>query len=260
MGSSMPIRLSKVASRFTPEGFLVVVGQLFDAFKHLFHQMIYDRWLDRQECRSSGETYFVREEEVIGPLPPARERLYRPFPRLPLLWSIEALGIDVSTYSFIDYGSGRGRLLLAAAKLPFRRVIGVEFAHSLHQDACANIAHYPRDRLACVDIVSLNVNAIDFDLPAGDIVAFFFNPFTADILDQVAQRIEDGCRAAPRSVFIIFANSNRLPGFAARPAFRRFKPDLLDRIRLVAMAPGPIEFFSVSPSSLNPSSQSGLCI
>jgi hypothetical protein len=125
----------------------------------------------------------------------------------------------------------------------------VEFARSLHQDGCENIAHYPRDKIACADIVSLNLNAMDFDLPAGNIVAIFFNPFTVDVLDQAAQRIEDACRAAPRSVYIIFANSNRLPVFAARPAFRRFKPDLLDRIRLATMAPC---LSSSSPFGLRP--------
>jgi hypothetical protein len=245
MGQWVPILRSKVAYRIRREGVLAAVCQCVAATKHAFHQIVYDRWLDRRERRPSGRTYIIREDEMVGPPPPAGERLYRPFPRLPLLWSIEGLAIDVSAYSFVNYGSGRGRLLLAAARLPFRRVVGVEFAHSLHQDACENIAHYPRDKIACADIVSLNLNAMDFDLPAGNVVAFFFNPFTVDVLEQVAQRIENACRAAPRSVYIIFANSNRLRVFAARPAFRRFKPELLDRIRLATMAPVPIEFFSV---------------
>ncbi len=219
MGQWVPIVCSKVASRFRREGFLATVRHCCGVTKHAFHQIVYDRWLDRRERRPSGRTYIVREDEMVGPPPPAGERLYRPFPRLPLLWSIEALAIDVSTYSFVDYGSGRGRLLLAAARLPFRRVVGVEFARSLHQDACENIAHYPRDKIACADIVSLNLNAMDFDLPAGNIVAFFFNPFTVDVLEQVAQRIENACRAAPRSVYIIFAQQQSPAGICGSPSF-----------------------------------------
>lgn len=92
--------------------------------------------------------------------------------------------------SILDQAGGR---LLAAAHLPFRRVIGVEFAGNLHRDACDNIAHYPQERLKCREVVSLNVNAVEFDMPDENFVAFFFNLFTGDILDRVAQRIERAC-------------------------------------------------------------------
>lgn len=38
---------------------------------------------------------------------------------------------DLSGYTFIDMGSGKGRMLLLAAELPFRRIIGVEFLRTL---------------------------------------------------------------------------------------------------------------------------------
>src|SRR6478609_9761998 len=34
---------------------------------------------------------------------------------------------------FIDLGSGKGRMVLEAARYPFRRVIGVELAQPLHE-------------------------------------------------------------------------------------------------------------------------------
>jgi tRNA G46 methylase TrmB len=46
---------------------------------------------------------------------------------------------DVSNYTFIDIGSGKGRMLLLAAELPFRRVIGIEFASDLHAVAQQNV-------------------------------------------------------------------------------------------------------------------------
>ncbi len=212
------------------------------------HQVVYDRWLDRLERTPTGRSYIVREDEIVGPAPPPAERLYQAFPRLPFLWSIEALGIDPTTYSFVDYGSGRGRLILTAAGLPFRRVIGVEFARSLHNEACENIADYPRGKLVCHNVKSLNLNAIDFDIPDGNVVAFFYNPFTGTILNQVAQRIEDACQGAARSVYLIFVNSNHVPLFAGRPAFRRFTPNVMRRIALAAISPDPIEFYAVGMS------------
>jgi hypothetical protein len=85
----------------------------------------------------------------------------------------------------------------------------------------------------------------------GNIVAFFFNPFTDDILDRVAQRIEHACQTERRLVYIIFANSNRLPLFANRLAFRPFRVSMMHRVLLTAVAPVPIEFFSVRNEGLN---------
>src|SRR3954471_2990982 len=39
---------------------------------------------------------------------------------------------------FVDFGSGKGRIVILAAALPFRRVIGVEFSAQLHEIAFAN--------------------------------------------------------------------------------------------------------------------------
>ena len=184
MAQSWLVLCSKVMSRFRREGPYAAVRYYFGRTKHLAHQIMYDHWLDRLERRPSGKAYTITEDEVIGVVLRPEERLYRSFPRLPFLCSIKALEIDSTAYSFVDYGSGRGRLILTAARLPFQRVIGVEFARNLHRDACENIAHYPYSRLACRDFVSLNVDAIEFDFPPGNIIAFFFNPFGGDILDK----------------------------------------------------------------------------
>ena len=242
--------LLKVASLFRQHGPASAIRHYVGRGKQLAWQLVYDHRLDRLEPIPSGTRYSVPAGEIVGAVPPPSERLYQAFPRLPFLWSIEVLGIDATAYSFVDYGSGRGRLLLTAARLPFRRVIGVEFAHSLHRDACRNIADYPRGRLACHDIVSLNVDAADFGIPDGNVVAFFFNPFTNNVLDRVAQRIEDACRASARSVYVIFASANPARLFARHPAFRPFVPSLINRLRLAALAPFPMEFFCVSSASV----------
>jgi hypothetical protein len=247
MPLSRSILWHKITSRFRQQGAQRAVRHYVARAKRFIYQVVYDWWLDRLERVPTGSTYIIREDEILGPVPPPAERLYQAFPRLPFLWSIEALGIDPAAYSFVDYGSGRGRLILTAGWLPFRRIIGVEFARSLHNEACENIAHYPRDRLACHNIESLNLNAIDFDLPDGNVVAFFNNPFTGIILDRVAQRIEDACRTSSRSVYLIFVNSNHASLFAGRPAFRRFTPNVMRRIWLAAMSTDPVEFYAVGP-------------
>ena len=50
------------------------------------------------------------------------------------------LRVDYRDFTFVDYGSGKGRVLMLAAKYPFKRIVGVEFAGALHGISCRNIA------------------------------------------------------------------------------------------------------------------------
>lgn len=215
------------------------------AAKYEMHRLLYDRWLDRLEQRATGESCEIPVDDVVGQAGHAEDRLYQAGPRLVLYWSLQALGVDPARYTFVDYGSGRGRMLLAAARLPFRKAIGVEYSRSLHEAACANIATYPKARLACHDIVAINDNALDFELPEGDCVAFFFNPFQGQVLHQVAERIEAACRHSPRRVLIVFLNTHRVLHFTQRPAFHRVTPSIAHRAKLAALSPISVELFDV---------------
>jgi tRNA G46 methylase TrmB len=42
---------------------------------------------------------------------------------------------DHSDYTFVDLGSGKGRMLLIASEFPFRRIVGVEMRRDLHAQA-----------------------------------------------------------------------------------------------------------------------------
>lgn len=214
------------------------------AAKHALHFVAYDRRWDRLEPVRTSGAVDVRTEDVLGPPPADEFRRYHAFPRLPLIWAIESLPIDPSVYSFVDYGSGRGRLLLTAGRYPFARVIGVEFSGTLHQEAVRNVVGYPQEMLRAGEVVPLHMNALDFE-PPENFVAFFFNPFPLEIIDRVAERLATAAQRSARPCFVIFANTKRFPLFAASPAFRRFSPSGW-RARLIpAFSTVPVEFFRV---------------
>lgn len=212
-------------------------------FRHGIHYCVYDFWYDRREAHRSAGAAPISAGEVIGSTEGLEGRGYQAFPRLLLLWSIKALDIDPARFSFIDYGSGRGRLLLTAARLPFRRVIGVEFSRRLHKQAEENIASYSPRALACQEVTSLNLDAVDYDPPADNLVAFFYNPFNERVLDKVAERLVAAGQREGRPVYVIFANSNRMTLFAGRPEFRPLGLKLTDRLRLSLLGTVPIEMF-----------------
>jgi Histone methylation protein DOT1 len=102
---------------------------------------------------------------------------------------ISKLKIDYSRFTFIDFGSGKGRVLLVAAGFPFKEVIGVEFSRELHEVALKNIAHYPRNETHAGTVRSIHHDASEYEPPPSDLVCYFYNPFGAPIMEKVATRL-----------------------------------------------------------------------
>lgn len=111
---------------------------------------------------------------------------------------------NLSQFSFVDFGSGEGRVLLVAAAFPFREVIGVEFAKELHELAIRNIAHvFPsstkRDR-----ITSLHLDATQFEIPRHECLLYFYNPFGEHIFEQVLKNIERAHDECGKKMFVLY--------------------------------------------------------
>jgi SAM-dependent methyltransferase len=119
---------------------------------------------------------------------------------------IDSLGIEPAGYSFVDFGSGKGRILLLASEYPFVRVIGVEFSRELHLIASSNIAIYRSATQRCKDVVSICSDATRLGIPSGPLVCYFFNPFGASVLQQVVSNLERSLRDDPRDIVIIYVD------------------------------------------------------
>ena len=113
---------------------------------------------------------------------------------------MSALPIDVSEFTFIDFGSGKGAVLLYASAFPFRQILGVEFSSTLHQIAESNIAKHPIARTRPVR--SIHTDATQFEIPSGPLFAFFNNPFSTLIMETVLGNIHAAMRASPRLAYI----------------------------------------------------------
>ena len=116
---------------------------------------------------------------------------------------------DPVQYTFIDVGSGKGRMLFLAAEYRFREIQGIEFAAELHDSAEANIRSYHSSKQRCSRIRSLLLNASDYSFPDDNLVIYFFNPFGHQVMSDVVQNLENiTWRAAAR-----YARNNGVPGF-----------------------------------------------
>jgi SAM-dependent methyltransferase len=119
------------------------------------------------------------------------------------LGHLTALNIRHDEFIFIDVGSGKGRVLLLAARFPFRRVTGVEFAPGLVQISQDNLKKCA-GRLACQHIEVLCMDAADYTFPPEKTVLFLFNPFDGVVAKQVFRNLELSFQQFPREIHIIY--------------------------------------------------------
>lgn len=129
---------------------------------------------------------------------------YEPTPYGVLEDMLLELDLDFPSLTFLDLGSGKGRILCLAARYPFRAVIGVEFAPRLHAAALENLAALPAGFRRAREVRSVCGDAAEVELPRGPLVIFLFNPFNAPVLGRVVERIERSLAEDPREVWVLY--------------------------------------------------------
>lgn len=107
-------------------------------------------------------------------------------------------------FTFIDLGSGKGRVLLMAADYPLKRIIGVEFMPKLHRTAQKNISGFASGRQRCRQIETLCMDARDFQFPDGPLVVYLFNPFSEATFAQVLENLRRSVERSPRPVYVAY--------------------------------------------------------
>ncbi len=117
---------------------------------------------------------------------------------------MQAIPADFSQFTFIDLGSGKGRVLLMASDYPFQQIVGVEFMAELHRVAIKNVTSYSNDRQRCRCIETLCVDARDFQFPSDPLLVYLFNPFSESTFAQVLQNLRQSIEQVPRPVYIAY--------------------------------------------------------
>jgi SAM-dependent methyltransferase len=136
---------------------------------------------------------------------------------------VKNLGIRHEEFSFVDFGSGKGRALLLASAFSFRSVAGVEWSEELHEIAEQNIAVYRGPR-ACAHVESFCIDAAKFPIPEGKSLLYFYNPFKDEIMARVLDNIARSFEAYPREMIIVYVNP-KSRGVLDRQPFIRTETD-----------------------------------
>ncbi len=115
--------------------------------------------------------------------------------------SIKSLDPDVFDGTFIDFGSGKGRVLIMAAKIEFKRIVGVEFSKELCDIACLNLN---KTKLQNVEVI--HMDASEYIIPDNASVFFFFNPFDEEVFSKVLSNINKSISKNPRKAYFIYVH------------------------------------------------------
>src|SRR5947209_13900518 len=107
-------------------------------------------------------------------------------------------------FTFIDLGSGKGRVLLMATPYGFKRIIGVEFMPEWHRIAEQNISKFIAQYGTTSQIESFCMDAREFSFPAAPLVVYLFNPFPEPVLAAVLEQLRLSWVENPRPVFVTY--------------------------------------------------------
>ena len=181
--------LKKVARRISSHGArdtLRWIRSHVDSYSRENNRCIDTRgWIDPQE---------LPVNDCFGYEPISYECLDRIFE------SIEVVAGDV----LLDYGSGKGRVLIEAAGYPFTRILGVEYDKELVDCCTENVKRFDRSLLdARVQIY--HVDAEEFNIPQDTNFIFLWNSFVGDVLSNVKEKILLHADSRPNPVNLILA-------------------------------------------------------
>ena len=151
------------------------------------------------------------------------------------LWRATNPPHPIHHYTFIDIGAGKGRGLLIASELHFRKVIGIELNPALATIARRNVAQWTAAHAAdstappLAPIEVLEQDALDFILPRTPTLIFLFHPFEAPVLEQLLYRIEAQFAARPGTLDILYVNAECANVVDRNPAFTQL---FLDNVKM----------------------------
>lgn len=123
----------------------------------------------------------------------------------PLMKLVGELGLPKNGV-FVDIGCGKGRVLLIAAQLGFKRVVGIEFCARLCQVARKNADIFTAKVPASSPIEVIESDVTNVDFKGDENIFFLYNPFDAAVLEQALANITNSILKIPRDIWLIYNN------------------------------------------------------
>lgn len=104
----------------------------------------------------------------------------------------------------VDFGSGKGRVVLAAARYtPAKRVVGIEVGEQLHLRAIQN-RYAMRGRFGQTNVEMVRADATVHPIPDDMTIAYLFSPFYGELMEQFVTMLLESVQRAPRALRVVY--------------------------------------------------------
>jgi SAM-dependent methyltransferase len=165
------------------------------AFLHNAPERIFDRWVG-----ASTRGLIVKDGSVFND--GGENVFYLGSQWLPVRRALRDLDPGPADV-FVDLGSGKGKVLLIAGRLPYRRVVGIELDRELSECAKRNINQAQR-RFRAQNVESITASALDWPIPDDTSVLFMYNPFIGQTFRTAVDHIIESYDRKPRTLHIVY--------------------------------------------------------
>jgi len=122
---------------------------------------------------------------------------------------------------FVDFGSGKGRILLVASNYNFKRVVGVEISSQLCEIARNNLEIYEKKLKRPLHVEVVESNVLQYNMRDDETVFYFFRPFDSLIMEKIIEKIINSLKENPRKVWLIINSSIYNDLFERKQIFQR---------------------------------------
>jgi len=125
----------------------------------------------------------------------------------------------IEAYTFVDVGTGKGRPLLLASELPFRKVIGVELSEELAHIAQVNVTRWNCGKRTKAKIRVVREDAMKFQWPRTPLLVYMYNPFACSLIERMAENIAAASAAGSGLADLLYVNPTCVDTLAAQGLF-----------------------------------------
>jgi SAM-dependent methyltransferase len=129
---------------------------------------------------------------------------YGPVNETDFIQTVQERNLPCHEFTFIDFGSGKGRAVLLAATFPFQKVIGVEFSPELHAVARQNLQKFRMEDRKSKDVELICMDVADYQLPESPLVLFLNHPFERPMMGDFVEKVKRSYASHPRRMVVLY--------------------------------------------------------
>ena len=119
--------------------------------------------------------------------------------------ALDFLKNEQANLHLVDFGSGKGRIMVVAAYYGFKKITGIDFSQLLCNEAEENIQKI-KPLFPSTDFEIICDDAVNYSIKDDDTIFFFFNPFDEVVMLQVVKNILASLKNDERKIYIVYVN------------------------------------------------------